>query len=249
MLLPVVILCFTIQILTAGVPAKSSGAEAVRRDRTERNLIIKKPFTSVRVEGNYKIIYTVGSANKMRLSGREDLVRNTEVTVHNDTLKIHLRHEEVMRQLRSRKGWSVKVYVTAPAFSMLSILNGGSVNMDTGMTVDGKLVVRALADATFIADKGLACDTIVVSGTDGSTADIKDLRSKVVMVSASKGGRIAMSGTAGKVSANASSGTNIDLSGLEAPIVSVKATVGGTVTTCKGAVKVRRSTDTGINDR
>ncbi len=249
MLLPVVIFCFTIQILTAGVPAKSSGEEAVRRDKAERNLIIKKPFTSVRVEGNYRLIYTVGPAYRVRLSGREELVENTLVTVQNDNLTISLTHDEVMRQLRSRKDWSVKVYVTAPAFSRIDVINGGNVTMDTGMSVGGKLYVAAIAGATFNADKGLTCDTLIVTGADGSIVNIKKIKSKKVLVVSDTGARVTMSGAADFVGANVSSGANADLSGLEARKVNVKATMGATVTTCKGDVDIHRSSGAVVNKK
>lgn len=249
MLMPVVILCFTIQILTAGVPAKSSGAEAARRDKAERNLIIKKPFSSIRVEGNYRLIYTVGNTYKVRLSGREELVENTLVTVQNDNLTISLSHDEVMRQLRSRKDWSVKVYVTAPAFSRIDVVNGGSVTMDTGMSVGGKLFVVALAGATFNADNGLTCDTLIVTGADGSIVNIKKIKSNKVLVFSDTGARMNMSGTADFLGANVSSGANADLSRLAAQKIRVTANQGATVTTCKGDVDIHRSSGAVVNKK
>ena len=76
----------TVQCATGTASEITIGAESDTRDMTERNLVIKKPFTSVNVSTGVKIYYTVGTSNKVRIIGPEDQVENTVVTVENGNL-------------------------------------------------------------------------------------------------------------------------------------------------------------------
>lgn len=225
-LLAAVTVCLTVQCTTSYASEKSYPMEASQRDMTERNLVIKKPFTSIDVKTGVNLCYTVGTANTVRIVGPEILVEQTVVTVEDGTLKVYLQPDQLSG---TRVVNNLTVYVTAPAFNSAKMSVAGSINMTTEMAISGDLTIKGSSGANFKCDKGLKCATLNVDISSGATVDIYGLRAKESSIHASSGAIATLKGAVNTLDANISSGAVANLTELSAKEGDIHASSGAVV--------------------
>lgn len=210
-LLAAATISLTVQRTTSYASEKSYPMEASPRDMAERNLVIKKPFTSVDVKTGVNLCYTVGTSNTVRIVGPEVLVEQTVVTVEDGTLKVYLQPDQLSS---TRVITNLTVYVTAPAFSRAKMGVGASINMTTEMAIQGDLAIKGSSGANFKCDKGLKCATLDVDISSGATVDIYGLKAKESNIHASSGAIVTLKGAVNTLDANISSGAVANLTEL-----------------------------------
>lgn len=237
-LLAAAIAGLTVQCATSNASETSYGMEAPTRDMTERNLVIKKPFTSINVRTGIKLIYTVGNSYKVRVVGPDDQVEHTVVTVEDGTLKVYLQRDQLSRYKNID---NLSVYVTAPAFRSVSMNSGACFTLTTAMSVPDDFTLKGSSGIIFKADKGLNCATLNVETSSGVIVDINGLKANTAHLSASSGAIVTLSGTVNTLNARLSSGAIAQLSDLQAKEGSVHASSGSTASVRKGNLSIKSS--------
>lgn len=228
----------TVQCATGNASEKSYNTEGASRDIAERNLVIKKSFTEVDVSSGIQLHYTVGTSNKVRVVGAEELVENTVVTVEGSVLKMYINRDYLSR---SRKTNNLIVYVTAPAFNDIKVHTGSCVTMETEMSVAGDFSAHGSSGAIFKANKGLMCKKLHVTLSSGAIAELHDIKATAAFLAASSGAILTAEGAVTTLEANISSGAIANLTGLQARKGSVKASSGAIAKICKGDFEVSSS--------
>ncbi len=219
-----------VQCTTANA-LESYGTEAAPRDITERNLKIKKSFSAVSVKQGVKLLYTVGNSGSVRIVGLENLVEKTVVTVEDGTLKVYLQTDPLGR---TRNVNGLTVYVTAPAFNKLKMSSGGSVVMQSALSVDDDFSVKGSSGSIFKAEKGFKCATLDVDPSSGCIVDITSLKANVAHVNGSSGSIVTLKGSVKTLTAHISSGAIANLEDLKTQEGSVKVSSGAIANIRKG---------------
>ena len=227
-----------VQCTSSHATEKSYGMEAAPRDITERNLVIKKAFTSVEVKQGVKLLYSVGTSGAVRIVGPEEQVENTVVTVENGTLKVYLDRDKLPRHLNIN---NLTVYVTAPAFREVKVSSGCCFTLATSMSIPDDLSVNGSSGAIFKAEHGLTCAAIELHPSSGCIMEISSLKAKTAHVHASSGAIVTLSGDVNTLNAHVSSGAIAKLTGLSAREGSVHASSGAIVNVKEGPLSVKSS--------
>ncbi len=223
---------------TTSHASETYSSDSAPRDITERSLKINKSFTDVSVKQGVKVIYTVGSANTVRIVGSEEIVDRTVVTVDGGTLKIYIDRNN---NTRFKNNNGPTVYVTAPVFRSISMSSGAVVTMESPISIKDDFSVKGSSGAIFNSEKGLTCGTLDVDPSSGCIVKISSLNAAKANLSASSGAIVSLYGNVNTLTAHLSSGAIAKLADLSAKEGSVHASSGAIVNVKKGSLSVHSS--------
>lgn len=213
--------------------------EAAPVAQVERNMRINKAFGAVSVRVGVKVYYTVGRGNTVKITGPEDQVNRTVVTVEGNTLRIYMQQEN-WRHNRNDNMY-VKVYVTAPAFNEAHVSVGGVLKMMTPLTTGGDFEVSGSAGGIFNCEEGLTCEALSVDISSGCIVTISDVEAETADLNASSGSIVTVKGSVKTLDADFSSGAIANIRSLKAKTGKLSASSGAIVNASRGSYSVHSS--------
>ena len=216
--------------------------EAAPVAQVERNMKINKSFEAVSVRVGVKVYYTVGSGKTVKITGPEDQVNRTVVTVEGNTLRIYLQKEKQENwRYNGNDNMNVKVYVTAPAFNEAQVSVGGVLNMMTPLKAGGDFTVSGSAGGIFNCDEGLTCETLAVDTSSGCIVSISALDATSADLDASSGSIVTVKGSVKTLDAHFSSGAIANVKSLKAKTGKLRASSGAIVNASEGNFSIHSS--------
>ncbi|MDR2495791.1 MAG: DUF2807 domain-containing protein [Tannerellaceae bacterium] len=198
---------FYIIILIAIVAIAASPA-AVKKETRQA-----APFEAIFNSGGIDVIFTESASYSITVEADEDILKEIITEVSSGVLTVKRKSNFNGFNLFNRKGWSVKVHVSAPRLREIRA-SGGADFIAEKVTCDADCHIDLSGGADVKINSLTVNGSTKVSASGGADCTIKALRTTDADFDASGGADISIELEAtGKISCSASGGADISLSG------------------------------------
>lgn len=202
-------------------------------EKAEKRYFNDLDFSQVKVAGNYEVYYTQNSKTSVMARGRAKDLDRMEITVTGKALKIGSKKDHKLFGWSSGEGGCVKIYISSPHMSSVSIAGSGSFSSKRGIDTETmKVSVAGSGDVDMgrltcgklsadIAGSGeVSVDSLTTQHTDISIAGSGDVNMGMinggkVEVSIAGSGEVELKGRAKSFKQSVAGSGDIDITKLK----------------------------------